>query len=98
MYVIPYAQVFLSQANMADSTILSVTEARQTLFGLVDQVNESHEAVTITSKRGNAVLVSEQDWKALQETLYLKSMPGVWDSIEEGIREPLDECSDELDW
>ena len=83
---------------MADSTIFSVTEARQTLFGLVDQVNESHETVTITSKRGNAVLVSEQDWKALQETLYLKSMPGVWDSIEKGIREPLDECSDELDW
>ena len=98
MYVITYAQILLSPANMADSTIFSVTEARQTLFGLVDQVNESHEPVTITSKRGNAVLVSEQDWKALQETLYLKSIPGVWDSIEEGIREPLEECSDQLDW
>lgn len=83
---------------MADSTILSVTEARQTLFGLVDQVNESHEPVTITGKRGNAVLVSEQDWKAIQETLYLKSIPGVWESIEEGIQEPLDECADQLDW
>ena len=83
---------------MDDSTILSVTEARQTLFGLVDQVNESHEPVTITGKRGNAVLVSEKDWKAIQETLYLKAIPGVWESIEEGIQEPLDECADQLDW
>lgn len=98
MYVIPYAQILLSQAHMADSTILSVTEARQTLFGLVDQVNDSHEPVTITGKRGNAVLVSEQDWKAIQETLYLKSIPGVWESIEEGIQEPLEVCADELDW
>lgn len=52
MYVILYAQDSLRQMTMTDSTILSVTEARQTLFGLVDQVNESHEPVTITGKRG----------------------------------------------
>jgi antitoxin YefM len=82
---------------MSDS-ILSITEARQTLFGLVDQVNESHEPVTIMGKRGNAVLVSEKDWRSIQETLYLKSMPGVWESIEEGIKEPIEESSDELPW
>ncbi len=83
---------------MADSTIISVTEARQRLFGLVDQVNESHEPVTITGKRGNAILVSEEDWRAIQETLYLKSIPGVWESIEEGMKESIEECSDDLPW
>jgi antitoxin YefM len=83
---------------MSDSIIISVTEARQTLFGLVDQVNESHEPVTIMGKRGNAVLVSEEDWRSIQETLYLKSMPDVWESIEEGIKEPIEECSDDLPW
>ena len=81
---------------MSDSTIISVTEDRQTLFGLVDRVNESHEPITITGKRGNAVLVSESDWKEIQETLYLKSIPGVWESIEEGMKEPIEECSDDL--
>jgi antitoxin YefM len=84
--------------GMSDSIIISVTEARQTLFGLVDQVNESHEPVTITSKRGSVVLVSEEDWRSIQETLYLKSIPGVWESIEEGIKEPIEECSDDLPW
>ncbi len=83
---------------MSDSRIVSVTEARQTLFGLVDRVNESHEAITITGKRGNAVLVSEDDWRAIQETLYLKSIPEVWNSIEEGMKEPIEECSDNLPW
>ncbi|MEM9272919.1 MAG: type II toxin-antitoxin system Phd/YefM family antitoxin [Cyanobacteria bacterium P01_F01_bin.143] len=83
---------------MQNSTIISVTEARQKLFGLVDQVNESHEPVTITGKRGNAILVSEEDWRAIQETLYLKSIPGVWKSIEEGINESIEECSDDLPW
>ena len=88
----------MQNQNMSNSTIISVTEARQRLFGLVDQVNESHEPVTITGKRGNAILVSEGDWRAIQETLYLKSIPGVWESIEEGIKEPIEECSDDLPW
>ena len=83
---------------MPNSTIISVTEARQRLFGLVDQVNESHEPVTITGKRGNAILVAEEDWRAIQETLYLKSIPGVWESIEEGMKESIEECSDDLPW
>jgi antitoxin YefM len=83
---------------MSDSIIISVTEARQTLFGLVDRVNESHEPVTIIGKRGNAILVSEEDWRSIQETLYLKSISGVWESIEEGMKEPIEECSDDLPW
>ncbi|MGA7954822.1 MAG: type II toxin-antitoxin system Phd/YefM family antitoxin [Gloeobacterales cyanobacterium] len=83
---------------MSDSIIISVTEARQTLFGLVDRVNESHEPITIIGKRGNAILVSEEDWRSIQETLYLKSISGVWESIEEGMKEPIEECSDDLPW
>jgi antitoxin YefM len=83
---------------MTDAIIISVTEARQTLFGLVDRVNESHEPVTIIGKRGNAILVSEEDWRSIQETLYLKSISGVWESIEEGMKEPIEECSDDLPW
>ena len=83
---------------MSNSRIISVTEARQTLFGLVDQVNESHEPITITGKRGNAILIGEEDWHSIQETLYLKSIPGVWESIEEGMKEPIEECSDDLPW
>ncbi|MEO1134284.1 MAG: type II toxin-antitoxin system Phd/YefM family antitoxin, partial [Cyanobacteria bacterium J06639_1] len=53
---------------MSDSNIISTTEARKTLFGLIDRVNSSHEPVFITGKRGSAVLVSEADWRAIQET------------------------------
>jgi len=54
--------------------------------------------VQITGKHGNAVLVSEEDWGLIQETLYLLSIPGMRESILKGIEEPLDECDDELDW
>jgi antitoxin YefM len=83
---------------MSDSIIIPVTEARQTLFGLIDRVNESHEPITIVGKRGNAVLLSEDDWRSIQETLYLKSIPGIWESIETGLQESIQECSDTLPW
>jgi antitoxin YefM len=99
LYVIAYTKENrVYEASMSDSTIISITEARQKLFGLVDQVNESHEPVTIIGKRGNVVLVSEEDWRSIQETLYLKSIPGVWESIEEGLSETIEECSDDLPW
>lgn len=83
---------------MSDITVLSITKASQTLSDLVEQVNESHAPITISSAHGNAVLVSEQAWNALQETLYLKAIPGVWDSIEVGIHTPLEDCADDLTW
>jgi antitoxin YefM len=83
---------------MSEPTRIAVTEARQTLFKLVDRVNESHEPITIVGKRGNVVLVSEEDWRSIQETLYLKSIPGVWESIEAGMKEPIEDCSNELSW
>lgn len=76
----------------------TATEARKQLYGLVDQVQETHEPVWITGKRGNAVLVSEDDWRAVQETLHLVSIPGMRESILEGMATPVDELADELDW
>ena len=79
-------------------TSITATEARKSLYRLVDEVQESHEPVQITGKRGSAVLVSEDDWRAVQETLHLVSIPGMRDSILEGMATPVDELEDELDW
>lgn len=79
-------------------TSISVTEARKQLYRLVDDVQNSHEPVQITGKRGNAVLVGEEDWRAIQETLYLVSIPGMRDAILEGMATPVDELEDEPGW
>jgi len=79
-------------------TTMSATEARKQLYKLLDDVSQSHEPVQITGKRGNAVLVSEDDWRAVQETLYLVSIPGMRESILEGMATPVDELEDEPGW
>ena len=76
----------------------SASEARANLYRLIDQTAESHEPIIITGRRSGAVLVSAEDWAAIQETLYLLSVPGMRESIKEGMAEPLDECASELDW
>ncbi len=78
--------------------ILTASEARTNLYRLMDQTAQSHEPVTITGKRTSAVLVSSEDWQAIQETLYLLSVPGMRESIKEGMAEPVDACATELDW
>ena len=78
--------------------ILTASEARTNLYRLMDQTAQSHEPVTITGKRTSAVLVSSEDWQAIQETLYLLSIPGMRESIKEGMAEPVDACAAELDW
>lgn len=77
---------------------LTATEARSKLYRLIDETTNSHQPVIITGKRGNAVLVSEEDWQSLQETLYLLSIPGIRESIREGIATPVDECEQDIDW
>ena len=79
-------------------TTISATEARKQLYKLLDNVSQSHEPIQITGKRGSAVLVSEDDWRAVQETLYLVSLPGMRESILEGMATSVDELEDELDW
>jgi antitoxin YefM len=77
---------------------LNVTEARAKLYALIDETAETHKPITITGKRGNAVLLSEDDWNAINETLYLVSIPGMRESIREGMKTDDDECSENLDW
>jgi antitoxin YefM len=77
---------------------LTATEARKRLYSLVDEVKESHEPVQIVGKRNSAVLVSEEDWRAIQETLYLTSVPGMRESIQEGLKTPIEECDEDIDW
>ena len=78
--------------------IVTATEARAKLYRLIDQAASSHEPIVITGKRANAVLISEDDWKAVQETLYLLSIPGMRESIKEGLETPVEECAEDLDW
>ena len=76
----------------------TATEARKRLYALVDDVAESHDPVQIVGKRNSAVLISEEDWRAIQETLYLSSIPEMRESIREGLKTPVEECEEELDW
>jgi len=78
--------------------IINVTEARAKLYSLIDETASTHEPIVITGKRSNAILVSEEDWNALSETLYLLSIPKMRESIKEGLIEPISDCSTELDW
>lgn len=79
-------------------SVLSVSEARAKLYRLIDEATSSHEPIVIKGKRNSAVLVSEDDWRAIQETLYLLNIPGMRESIREGMATPVEECDQELDW
>lgn len=77
---------------------LTATQARQTLYNLVDEVSLSHEPVQIAGKRNSAVLISEDDWRAIQETLYLTSIPGMKASIQRGLKTPVEKCRQDPGW
>ena len=77
---------------------LNVTEARANLYKLIDDTTANHEPVVITGKRGNAVLLAEDDWNAINETLHLLSVPGMRESILEGMQERIGDCAAELEW
>ena len=79
-------------------TTVNVTEARANLYKLIDDVSVSHEPVVITGKRGNAVLLAEDDWNAITETLHLLSVPGMRESILKGMWENLEDTSNDLEW
>lgn len=79
-------------------TTLNATEARSKLYALIDEASVSHKPIVITGKRGNAVLLAEEDWNAINETLHLLSVPGVRESIRDGMATDLSECDQELDW
>ncbi len=77
---------------------LSASTARANLYRLIDEAAESHQPLVITGKRNNAVLVSAEDWAAMQETLFLLSVPNMRESIREGMATPVTELADTLDW
>ncbi|HCO58264.1 MAG: type II toxin-antitoxin system Phd/YefM family antitoxin [Burkholderiaceae bacterium] len=77
---------------------VKATEARAKLYGLIDQVEQSHEPVLITGKRSNAVLIAEDDWKSVQETLYLLSLPGMRESLIQGVSTPTSKLKKSLPW
>lgn len=85
-----FSEVFMKTIN--------ATNARKNLYKLIEKTSEVHEPIQITGKNNSAILISEEDWRAVQETLYLTSIPGMRDSIREGLETPVGECSEELDW
>ena len=77
---------------------VTASEARANLYRLIDETNESHQPVVISGKRSSAVLVSVEDWDAIQETLYLLSVPGMRESIRKGMAEPLGKSARDIKW
>ena len=78
--------------------ILTTNEARSKLYKIVDQVAESHKPVYIKGLRNEAVILSKEDFDSITETLAIASVPGLRDSIKEGMQEDIKDCSDKLDW
>jgi antitoxin YefM len=79
-------------------TVLTASEARANLYRLIDQTAESHQPIVIAGKRSSAVLVSAEDWQAIQETMHLLAIPGMRKSIRDGMAEPLSESARALKW
>lgn len=76
---------------------VTATKARATLYHLIAEVQEGNDPIVITGKQGNAVLISEDDWRSVEETLYLLSIPGMRESIRSGMREPVSRSSRHID-
>jgi prevent-host-death family protein len=80
--------------------VISATDARAKLYRLIDEAAAAHQPILITGQRNNAVLVSEEDWNAMQETLHLLSVPGMRDSIMQGGNESVADCKplEDIEW
>ena len=102
--ILTYAKAYVrikTKKGDDDMTAISVTKARENIYQLMSDVNLNCEPITITNNKGkNAVLIGEADWRAIQETLYLMSIPGMAESIIEGGNTPLEDClsEDEVEW
>jgi antitoxin YefM len=91
------ADAYASRTVTSMKTI-TASKARANLYRLIEETADSSEPLQITGRRTNAVLVSEQDWRAIQETMYLLSIPGMRESIREGMETPVEECAEEIEW
>ena len=77
---------------------ISASQARANIFTIMDEAASSHEPILITGKRNNVVMLSQEDWNAIQETLFLMSIPNMKESIIKGMNTPISECSEDLEW
>lgn len=78
--------------------VLTASEARANLYRIIDEAAESHQPIIISGKRTSAVLLSAEDWSAIQEALYLLAVPGMRESIKAGLAEPLAKSAKALEW
>lgn len=82
--------------------IISASDARKNFFNLLDTINQDHKPIMIyrSNNKEGGVLISEKDWNAIQETLFLQGIPGMVESIQEGMNTPIEECipESEVDW
>ncbi len=79
-------------------SVITASEARANLYRLIDEAASSHQPLLISGKRNRAVLIAEEDWNAIQETLFRLSVPSMRESIREGLSTSVSECAEELDW
>ena len=79
-------------------TTLTASKARAQLYRLLDRTASSHEPIQITGRRSSGILISEEDWRAIQETLYLTSIPGMRESIRRGLKASVKVCRGKLKW
>ncbi len=98
MYGIAYVPVKRLNQIFLSMKTLTATKARKEIYRLIDEAAETHQPIQITGKRSNAILISEDDWRSIQETLHLTSIPGMAESIKKGMNTPLEETDEELDW
>jgi prevent-host-death family protein len=78
--------------------VCTASQARQNFYKLIDSIANSHEPVCITGRRNKVIMIGEEDFKSIQETLYLLSIPGMRESLLEGRQELIEECSEKLEW
>ena len=79
-------------------TTLTASDARKRLYNLVDEVTDTHVPVQIVGKRNSAILISEEDWRSIEETLYLAAIPRMRQSIIKGLKTPIEKCKEEPGW
>lgn len=91
-------KAFYRRNSFEKRFMIPVNEAQQQLQDLIESVSQSHQPIVIAGQNGNAVLLSEADWAAMQETLYLLSVPGMRESIRAGIATSIEDCDTELEW
>lgn len=86
------------EVGLKSMKTITATQMREDIYNLVEAVEVNHEPIQITSKKGNAILVSKEDWDAIQETLYLLAIPNMREELKKGMKTHLSKCKEEIKW